>query len=141
MYYRRKEQPVRLTFWYAMNGVAIIAGGLFSYGVGHIHTNVALWKFPFIICGVLSTVWSMVLWFILPSNPASAWFLTHQERAIAIARVKENQTGVESKVFKKEQAIEALKDPKVWLNGIGAGAGNILGGVGAVSYGFSLIPT
>jgi hypothetical protein len=28
---------------------------------------------------------------------------------------KENPTGVENKHFKKEQLIEALKDPKIWL--------------------------
>ncbi|UPK94660.1 hypothetical protein LCI18_005595 [Fusarium solani-melongenae] len=116
-----------------MNGVASIAGSLFSYGVGHINSSIPLWKFPFIICGSISVAWSVVLWFLLPSNPTDAWFLTNEERVIAIARIKDNQNGVESKVFKKEQAIEALADPKVWLAAIGAGSGNILGGVSAIS--------
>lgn len=133
MYYKRQEQPLRLLGWYAMNGVAIIAGGLFAYGVGHFGGSVPRWKYPFLISGALSVTWSVVLWFTLPSNPATAWFLTPDERAIAIARVQENQTGVESKTFKKEQAIEALLDPKVWITALSTGSGNILGGVGAVS--------
>lgn len=132
MYYTRKEQPLRLLCWYVMNGVAMIAGSLFSYGVGHIDSSIPLWKFPFLICGAMSTAWSVCLWFLLPSNPTEAWFLSQEERVIAIARIKDNQTGVEAKVFKKEQAIEALKDPKIWLTAIGSGAGNILGGVAAV---------
>ena len=113
MYYTREEQPVRFLFWYATNGLAIIAGGLFGYGVGHIHNSLPLWKFPFIICGALSTVWSFVLFFLLPSNPTTAWFLSEKERAIAIERVEANQTGIESKEFKLQQALEALRDPKV----------------------------
>jgi ACS family allantoate permease-like MFS transporter len=136
MYYKRSEQPFRLLLWYGMNGVAIIAGGLFAYGVGHIKGGLELWRYPFIICGALSTSWSIVLWFALPSNPATAWFLTHEEKAIVFKRVQENQTGVESKVFKLDQAVEALTDPKVWLNGLAAGAGNILGGVSSVSHYF-----
>lgn len=132
MYYTRREQPLRLLCWYAMNGFATIVGSLFAYGIGHINSSVPLWKFPFLICGAISTAWSICLWFLLPSNPTEAWFLSKEERIIALARVKDNQNGVEAKVFKKEQAIEALKDPKVWLNAIGTGSGNILGGVSAV---------
>ncbi|KAL2839032.1 major facilitator superfamily domain-containing protein [Aspergillus pseudodeflectus] len=129
MYYTREEQPFRLIFWYATNGIAIIAGGLFAYGIGNINGTIPLWKYPFIICGALSTCWSIVLFLALPSNPATAWFLTPEERAIAISRVKSNQTGIENKTFRKEQAIEALLDPKVILSGLANGAGNILSGI------------
>jgi MFS family permease len=129
MYYTREEQPFRLIFWYATNGIAIIAGGLFAYGIGNINGIIPLWKYPFIICGALSTCWSIVLFLALPSNPATAWFLTPEERAIAISRVKSNQTGIENKTFRKEQAIEALLDPKVILSGLANGAGNILSGI------------
>lgn len=67
-----------------------------------------------------------------PDSPTNAWFLTPQERAVAVMRLKENQTGVENKHFKKEQCvssdndddlielnllrmIEALLDPKTWM--------------------------
>lgn len=129
MYYTREEQPSRLLFWYATNGIAIIAGGLFAYGVGNINGTIPLWKYPFIICGALSTCWSIVLFFALPSNPATAWFLTKEERAIAINRVRSNQTGIENKTFRKEQAVEALMDPKVILSALSNGAGNLLSGI------------
>ena len=147
MYYRQSEQPLRLAMWYSMNGLAIVAGGLFAYGVGHISGNIALWKYPFLICGSLSIAWSVVLAFKLPDNPANAWFLTDEERIMAVVRIKDNQTGIESKVFKIEQVREALKDPKVVFNAIGGGSGNILGGVSAFggllirSFGFSTLQT
>lgn len=133
MYYTREEQPLRLLFWYATNGLAIIAGGLFAYGVGHFDSSISLWRYPFIICGALSTVWSIVLFLALPSNPSTAWFLNPEERIAAIKRIEGNQTGIESKTFKKVQAIEAFTDPKVILSGLANGAGNLLTGIAVVS--------
>ncbi|KAH7093762.1 allantoate permease [Paraphoma chrysanthemicola] len=129
MWYTRAEQPVRLMAWYGMSPVAIIVGSLFAYGVGHIDSHIGLWRFPFIICGALSVVWAVVLWFALPNNPASAWFLSERERVVALRRLEDDGTGVESKTFKKEQAIEAFLDVKVWLSAIGVGAGNVLSGI------------
>jgi len=40
-------------------------------------------------------------------------------------RLKENQTGVENKHFKKEQMIEALLDPKTWLFALFSALNNI----------------
>lgn len=71
--------------------------------------------------------------FLFPDSPVNAWFLTPHERALAVLRIRENQTGVENKHFKKEQCvldqireympwlirtfrmIEALLDPKTWM--------------------------
>ncbi|KAH6989903.1 allantoate permease [Ilyonectria destructans] len=147
MYYNRAEQPLRLMAWYAMSPLAIIVGSMLAYGVGHMDNSVSLWKFPFIICGSISFVWGVLLLFFLPNNPASAWFLNERERAIAVRRLGRDQNGIESKTFKKEQAVEALTDPKVWLAAVGAGAGNILTGIGLFqslvirSFGFSRLET
>jgi MFS transporter, ACS family, allantoate permease len=37
-----------------------------------------------------------------------------------------NQVGLENKVFKREQMVEALKDPKTWLFALFAGFSNIM---------------
>lgn len=41
--------------------------------------------------------------FFFPDSPANAWFLTAEERVVAVERIKVNQAGVENKHFKKEQ--------------------------------------
>ncbi|KAF5564677.1 major facilitator superfamily domain-containing protein, partial [Fusarium pseudoanthophilum] len=135
MWYTREEQPIRLMAWYGMSPIAIIVGSLFAYGIGHIDSSIGLWRFPFIICGAISVVWAVILWFALPSNPATAWFLSERERIVALRRMEDAKTGVESKKFKMDQAIEALLDPKVWLAGLSTGAGNILNGIGLVPTG------
>lgn len=38
MWWRRREQPLRLGAWYAMNGITNIVGSLLTYGIGHIHS-------------------------------------------------------------------------------------------------------
>jgi hypothetical protein len=68
-----------------------------------------------IITGILTLLTSVAFFFLFPDSPTNAWFLTPEERSIAIRRIRENQTGVENKTFKKEQMIEALLDPKTWL--------------------------
>jgi ACS family allantoate permease-like MFS transporter len=68
-----------------------------------------------IITGLITLTTAVLYWFLFPDSPTNAWFLTPEERAKAIFRIKENQTGVENKTFKKGQVVEAMKDPKTWL--------------------------
>ncbi|KAJ7050651.1 MFS general substrate transporter [Mycena amicta] len=116
MFYTRKEQTLRVGYWFLMNGTAQIISGFISFGSLHIHTrNFQPWQWLMIITGTLTFITSLLFWFLFPDSPTSAWFLTPQERAVAVLRIKVNQTGVENKHFKKEQMIEALLDPKTWL--------------------------
>lgn len=39
MWWRRGEQTLRTAFWNGMNGVTFIVGSLFTYGLGHIHSD------------------------------------------------------------------------------------------------------
>ncbi|KAF9049383.1 MFS general substrate transporter [Hymenopellis radicata] len=126
MFYTRTEQTLRVGYWFLMNGTAQIISGFISFGTLHI-TNTALepWQWLMIITGIITLICAITFWFMFPDSPTSAWFLTPHERAIAIHRIKENQTGVENKHFKKEQMIEALLDPKTWLFALFSALDNI----------------
>ena len=50
--------------------------------------------------------------FLFPDSPANAWFLTPEERIIAVERIKVNQAGVENKHFKMEQYVMSFSDRK-----------------------------
>jgi MFS transporter, ACS family, allantoate permease len=56
-----------------------------------------------IITGIITILTSIAYFFLFPDSPTNAWFLTPEERAIAVQRIRSNQTGVENKQFKKEQ--------------------------------------
>lgn len=126
MFYKTGEQGLRCSLWYFMVGVAAIVGGLLGYGVGHINTAVRQWQFVFLLCGGFTVLWSFVVYFCLPDSPLQAQWLSEREKAIAIERLRENRTGVKSTQFKWEQALEALRDPQVWLFALWSGISQIL---------------
>lgn len=98
-----------------MNGLANVFGGLIGYGIGYIHTGIASWKFPFVIFGSVTIVWGFVFLLLTPPNPAAAKWLTEDEKAIAVLRLAENETGIDNKKFKWYQCREAFVDPNFWL--------------------------
>ncbi|KAI0261758.1 MFS general substrate transporter [Gloeopeniophorella convolvens] len=116
MFYTRREYTARFGYWFCMNGVGLIVSGFTSYGCLHIHTpGFEPWQWLMVITGGITVIVSVLFYFFLPDSPTNAWFLSADERVKALQRVKENQTGVENKHFKKEQMIEALMEPKTWL--------------------------
>ncbi|PCH37793.1 MFS general substrate transporter [Wolfiporia cocos MD-104 SS10] len=116
MFYTRQEQTRRVGYWFLMNGFAIIMLGLVAYGTLHIKSSVLQpWQWLMLITGIITFVVSILFWLYFPDSVANAWFLTPEEKVIAVARIKVNQSGMENKHFKKEQMIECFKDPKTWL--------------------------
>ena len=65
--------------------------------------------------GIVTFLFGIVFFFFFPDSPTSARFLSVEERALAVERIKVNQAGVENKTWKKAQFIEALFDLKVWI--------------------------
>ncbi|KAJ7851189.1 MFS general substrate transporter [Mycena leptocephala] len=120
MFYTRKEQTLRVGYW------SQIISGFISFGTLHIKTSkFEPWQWLMVITGILTLLTSASFWFFFPDSPTNAWFLTPAERVVAVMRLKENQTGVENKLFKKSQMIEALLDPKTWLFATFAALNNV----------------
>jgi ACS family allantoate permease-like MFS transporter len=63
----------------------------------------------------LTVLAGILFYFIVPDSPATAWFLTREERVMAIERLRGNNQGVGNKKFKKHQFIEAFTDPQTWF--------------------------
>ncbi|ORY88561.1 major facilitator superfamily domain-containing protein [Leucosporidium creatinivorum] len=114
-FYTRAEQPSRISAWYAANGVGVAGGGLLGYCIGQIKSSLPSWKYEFLIIGALCALWGIVLLLVLPSNPATCMWFTREERLMAVARLRGNQTGIENKKFKWDQAREAFTDRNTWL--------------------------
>ncbi|KAH9039521.1 MFS general substrate transporter [Lactarius pseudohatsudake] len=120
MFYTRSEHTARVGYW------SQIISGFISFGSLHIHTGgFEPWQWLMIITGTLTLITAVLFFFLFPDSPTSAWFLTDDERAKAVQRIQENQTGVENKHFKMEQMIEALTDKKTWLFALFAALDNI----------------
>ncbi|KAJ9138184.1 Sucrose/H+ symporter, plant [Pleurostoma richardsiae] len=93
-----------------------IPAGLLAYGLLFSKSDVSPWKFFMIVTGGLTLLLSILSAFVYPSNPATAWFLTTEEKVHTIQRVHEaTRSSIEQKRFKKHQLYEALHDPISWL--------------------------
>ncbi|KAJ5126795.1 hypothetical protein N7448_007574 [Penicillium atrosanguineum] len=145
MFYKRGEQPLRMAIWLSANGMATMVGALLGFGLGHAHSTVLhSWKLIFLTIGLLNFVTGCVFLAVMPDSPASARFLTHRQRVVAVRRVAENMIGVKTREIKLGQAFENLYDLKVLCYaGIGIACGVINGGVSNFSsalikgFGFS----
>ncbi|KIY73206.1 MFS general substrate transporter [Cylindrobasidium torrendii FP15055 ss-10] len=115
MFYTREEQTKRVGYWFLMNGIAIIFLGFVSFGLLHTRTALLPWQWLMIITGIITFIISILFWFFFPDSPATARFLTATERIQVAQRVKTNQSGLENKTWKREQFVETLKDPKIWV--------------------------
>ncbi|KDR66872.1 hypothetical protein GALMADRAFT_232281 [Galerina marginata CBS 339.88] len=116
MFYTRAEQNKRVGYWFLMNGFALMFLGFISFGILHTKThNFMAWQWLMTITGAMTLILSILFWFFFPDSPTTASFLTLEERTQAVQRIKVNQAGVENKHWKRDQFIETLRDPKVWV--------------------------
>lgn len=116
MWYKRSEQTNRNAAWYAMLGIVNILGSLLSYGLGHIDSHLLYsYQIIFLFCGLLTTVVSVFVFIFTPDSPMEAKFLKGNEKLIAVERLRMNQMGVASRVWKWDHVLEAFIDPKTWL--------------------------
>jgi MFS family permease len=116
MFFTYNEQAVLMPCMWAIGNASPVTSGLLSYGVLWIKTgSFAPWKWFYVITGGLTIVFAVCVWIWLPDSPLNARFLTPEERAQSVLRIKENHSGIEQKSFKRYQFIEAIKDPKTWL--------------------------
>ncbi|TDL29098.1 MFS transporter [Rickenella mellea] len=149
MWWRRREQTQRTSFWYAMNGVTTIFGSLMSYGLGHIKSpHLKPYQIIFLFTGLLTVVFSLFVFLIMPDSPTTARFLTTPQKIIAVERLRANNMGTETKVWKWRQVKECLLDPKTYcwflmafLISIPSGGISTFGPLITKSFGFDQLST
>ncbi|KAL3474288.1 major facilitator superfamily domain-containing protein [Aspergillus californicus] len=116
MWWRRGEQTWRAACWNAMNGVTAIVGSLFTYGLGHIHSDTLYsYQIIFILCGLLTVTYSFVVLIFMPDSPMEAKFLNEREKMIAVERLRANQMGIISREWRWDHVWETLYDVKTWV--------------------------
>lgn len=115
-WYTKREQAFRMGIWYSCSGFISSFTPLINYGLGHITTGALHpWKYMYLVAGAITTLWSLIILRVLPSDPVRGRGFTDRERYIALARIQANNSGVRNTHFKMAQAIEALTDPKFLL--------------------------
>ncbi|WWC95843.1 hypothetical protein V866_002710 [Kwoniella sp. B9012] len=119
LWWRRREQTYRNTFWLLSSGFASLVGPLTAFGVGHIHTGTLRpYQSIFIFLGCLTVVIAPIILWAMPDDIKSARFLDVREKAIAVERLRANNTGTKTSHWEWYQCREAFLDPKTYLFGI-----------------------
>ncbi|KAI0137045.1 MFS general substrate transporter [Xylariales sp. AK1849] len=149
MFYNRTEIGHRISWTFQCNGIATIISGFLAFGVAHSDEEAkpARWKLLMIVYTGLTIAFGV--WFVIafPDSPVKARFLTKDEKIRAVKRVESNQNGTETKVWKREQIVEAFQDIKTWLFFLFAAISNLQNGFGTQysliiqSFGFSTVDT
>jgi ACS family allantoate permease-like MFS transporter len=142
-WYSKEDQAFRVGVWFSMCGFAQMFGGYVAYGIAvHVGADPSAalkgWQIIFLFLGLLTVVVGIVFWFVLPDSPVSASWLSQDEKAALVERLRGNEQGVGSKVFKREQVWEALRDPNTWLYSFWVFAANIPNSI-ATSFGNILV--
>ncbi|KAI0205892.1 putative MFS transporter [Astrocystis sublimbata] len=117
-FYTQSEQSLRQTWWFSGTGWFTIIGSALNYGFAQIH-NSALrpWQYIYVLAGGLTFLFGVWCSLCLPNAPQDAWFLTPEERIVAVERLRAGQTGAykQDRKIKPAQIREAVFDSKVWL--------------------------
>lgn len=69
----------------------------------------------FIIFGIVTFVWGILMLLVLPDSPTTAKFITEEERLIAMERLRSNKAGYKSNRLNRGQILEAFLDYKTWM--------------------------
>ncbi|KAF9883845.1 hypothetical protein FE257_002736 [Aspergillus nanangensis] len=121
MWYKRNEQHYRVALFFSAASLAGAFGGVLAWGIAHMRGVGGYngWRWIFILEGLLTVIMSVVGYFWVYNYPSTAEFLSEKERAFIQFRLKNDNDAMRDEKFTWSAVMDAFKDPKVWLYGLG----------------------
>ncbi|KAI1184241.1 putative MFS transporter [Nemania serpens] len=117
-YYTQSEQSLRQALWFSGTGWFTIIGSALNYGFAQIRSGpLRPWQYIYVLAGALTALFGLLWCLVLPDSPLDAWFLSPEERLVAVERLRAGQTGARGtrRTIKPAQLREAALDVKIWL--------------------------
>ncbi|KAK5633531.1 hypothetical protein RRF57_009245 [Xylaria bambusicola] len=133
-WYKRDELGLRIALLFIASALAGAFGGLLAWAVFHLDgiSNMAGWRWLYILEGLITVVWAGLCTVLLPQNYETAYFLDDEQKALMKKRAEEMDAyGGGSGHYTKKDIKEAAKDVKSWLHAL------IQINIVTVLYGFS----
>ncbi|KAF3351854.1 hypothetical protein VdG1_04660 [Verticillium dahliae VDG1] len=128
MWYCRHEIQFRQALFFSAASIAGAFSGLLAFGISKIHGVGGLegWRWIFILEGIVTVLVAVWAFFALHDFPETASFLSEEERAFVVFRLKYQsqiqgkqigQVAVpEAEEFKWRYVGDAFKDWQIWVN-------------------------
>lgn len=116
-YYKKSEHFGRMAVFYGFNGLGTIILAAIAGSIYKKQDSFALRSYYvlFLIIGVWTIVWGFIILALIPNTPAEAKWLTQEEKAMIVARIRGNQQGFGAKEFKLYQIKECVTDIRTWV--------------------------
>ncbi|KAG5982571.1 hypothetical protein E4U55_001718 [Claviceps digitariae] len=118
-FYLRSEIGLRIAIFFAAAPLATCFAGALAYGITSGHTDLAGWRLLFLVEGLPVLVMAVVAYFAMPNSPHDAWFLTEDEKRVALTR-QVKQVGETKRVgtINWGATFRTFLDIKVWLTAL-----------------------
>lgn len=128
MWYCRHEIQFRQALFFSAASIAGAFSGLLAFGIAKMDGIGGLegWRWIFILEGIVTVVVAIFAFWALYDFPETASFLTEEERAFVVFRLKyqgQQQTAghsqarvAQSDEFKWQYVWDAFKDWQIWVN-------------------------
>ena len=138
-FYTKRELALRIGYLFVSAALAGAFGGLLAYGIGHLDHVHGLrgWRYIMIIEGLPTIILGIAVFFLLPNEPETAYFLSSEEKDLMVARRARDQGQTKSaQMVHRSDVKKAFIDWKVYAFMAGQfGADTVL-------YGYStFLPT
>ncbi|RSH80120.1 hypothetical protein EHS25_007322 [Saitozyma podzolica] len=114
-WFTRKPQPTVIGIWYLGNGIGNALGGLLGYGIGHIKTSLASWRWEFIIIGAACSLWAIAMAILIPDAPHSSRWFSRRECVVIMSRKRHDHYTVDKRQLHWDQVWDTVKDVKTYL--------------------------
>ncbi|CAF0845388.1 unnamed protein product [Didymodactylos carnosus] len=115
LWYKRKEQAVRLGLFWSFSSLAGLFSGLIAYGIMQIKSPLSHWQLIFIIEGVPTILLAVFCWIFLPDSPEQCRFLNEEERSFEINRLAKDAGAAGDRSFSWAQVLSVFKDWKTYV--------------------------
>ncbi|KAJ0323063.1 hypothetical protein COL5a_008511 [Colletotrichum fioriniae] len=128
MWYCRHEIQLRQAMFFSAASIAGAFSGLLAFAISKMDGIGGLegWRWIFILEGIVTVLVAVMAFFALHDFPETAKFLTEEERAFIVFRLKyqgqvqgkqENRVQVaEAEEFKWKYVVDAFTDWQIWIN-------------------------
>jgi sugar phosphate permease len=117
-WYKRQEFGIRAAIFFSAAAVSGSFGGLLAAAIENMNKLGGRpgWAWIFILEGIVTVLFGVGSFWAVHDFPDEATFLTEQDRARVVRRLKmDKQSSAEHEEFKMKYVWLALKDYKMWL--------------------------